>query len=432
VEADVPTSPERLLLSSVMKQGDFKTALAHGATVEMFHTHHDEWAWLTNYYSQYRKMPAKATFSAKFPEFRIANVSDTLYLVEEVKKTHAQTVLIERMEEVAEMVATGDIDGAVRTMNASIVEVAAGVGVVGDSDILTDFSDILADVDSRVKRAKETGSAGIPTGFPRLDELIGGLNPGDIGVVAARLGQGKSWTMQKMATNAVTNGYNVVFDALEQTRAAVAFRIHSLLSSTTKEVFNSTSLMRGKDFDPKKYRAFLRDLKSSVPGRLHVSDASRGRVSSLTIASQIEKHQPDIAFIDYIALMQRPQQDWQGVATLSGELKSLAGNYSIPIVYAAQLNREFGLGKEPAGPEAIALSDAIGQDADLVITQRQLSRRVLAFRLAKNRNGPGDLRWWVEFDPANGVIKEVSYNRAMDLEDEDKDLADAEQDKAVS
>jgi replicative DNA helicase len=430
-EAEVPVSPERLLLSSVMKSSDMKLALAHGVTAEMFHTHQEEWVWLDTYYRKYKKLPSRATFSAKFPEFRLANTADTPYLVEEVKKAHAQTVLIERISEVADLVTEGDIEAAVRIMNASIVDVAAGIGTQGDEDIFTSFKDVLDDVESRVKRVKDTGAAGIPTGFAPLDELIGGLNPGDICVIAARLGQGKSWSMQYMASHAAAHGYNVIFDALEQTRSQVAMRIHSLLSSgVTKEVFNSSNLMRGKDFNLVEYRRFLRELKTKMTGRMHVSDASRGRVSSFTVASQIERHDPDIVFIDYIALMQRQAQDWQGVAQLSGDLTSLAANYRIPIVYAAQLNRENGLGKEPPGPEALALSDAIGQDADLVITQRQMSKHILAMRLAKNRNGEGDLRWWVEFRPGEGVMKSVSYNRAMDVVDQDRDAVSAKEDAA--
>lgn len=424
-------SPERLLLSSVLRKGDLKTAMAHGVTSEMFHDYPDEWAWLESYYQRFKRVPSKATFVGKFADFKIANADDTVYLTEEVKKHHVQAVLIERMQEIAEMVAEGDVDGAARTMQASIVQVSAGIGSAGDTDIFTDFADVLSEVESRHDKAKASGSAGIPTGFKSLDELTGGFNAGEFIIVAARLGQGKSWLMQQMAAHAAAAGHGIVFNALEQTRAQVATRIHALLSNSVyREVFDSRNLMRGKGYDLVSYRRFLRDLKAKMTGTLHVSDVSRGRVSPMTVASQIERHQPDAVYIDYLTLMQKTGPDWQGVAQLSGDIKTLGSNYGIPMICAAQLNREHGLGKEPAGPEALAQSDAIGQDADLVLTFRQLSKHVIAGRVAKNRNGEGELRFWIEFRPGEGIIREVSYNRAMDIIDEDRDATAAAQDTA--
>lgn len=429
----MPASPERLLLSSVLRQGDLKTALAHGVTADMFHDHAAEWAWLEEYFRKFKKVPSKATFCGKFDDFRIAPADDTVYLTEQVKQHHVQALLIGAMGEAAELISEGNVDGAVRAMNASIVQAAAGIGTAGDGDIFTDFADVLQEVESRHKKAQESGSAGIPTGFAFLDEITGGWNAGEFIIIAMRLGQGKSWWMQHSAAHAAANGYNVVFNALEQTRSQVATRIHALLSKQVyKEVFDSNSLMRGKDYDLASYRRFLREMKSKITGALHVSDVSRGRVSPMTIASQIERHQPDVVFVDYLTLMQKTGPDWQGVAQLSGDIKTLASSYAIPLVCASQLNREHGLGREPAGPEAIAQSDSIGQDADLVITGRQMSKHVLACRVAKNRNGEGDGRFWVEFRPGEGVIKQISYNKALDIIDQDADEASAEQDKEVS
>lgn len=433
----MPASPERLLLSSVLRQGDLKNAIAHGVTAEMFHDYPGEWAWLEDYFRRFKKVPSKATFVGKFPDFRIAPADDTVYLTEEVKKAHVTSVLVERLGEAAEMISDGDVDGAVRTMNASIVQVSGSIGAAGDTDVFADFKDVLTEVESRYERAATSGSAGISYGIPFLDELTGGANPGEVIIVAARLGHGKSWIMQHMASAAAAGGHSALFHALEQTRAQVTTRIHSLLSGsmykqafarTKGDTFNSNSLMRGKDFDLIAYRRFLRKLQANMKGRLHVSDASRGQVSPMTIAGGIERHQPDAVYVDYLTLLKKTGPDWQGVAQLSSDIKTLASNYNLPIICAAQLNREHGLSREPAGPEALAQSDAIGQDADLVLTFRQQSQHVIAGRVAKNRNGAGDGRFYLEFRPEEGVIRQVSYNKAQDIIDQDKDAVSAEED----
>jgi replicative DNA helicase len=282
-----------------------------------------------------------------------------------------------------------------------------------------------------VARVTETGSAGIPFGIPTIDEATGGANPGDLWIVGARLGTGKSWIMQGMAVNAVMDGHTAQFDALEQSRAAVGMRIHSLMSGKFgKQVFASNALMQGKEFKLSEYIDFLRKLKDNVGGKLHVSDASRGQVSVASIAAQIERNKPDIVYIDYITLMRKASTEWQAVAQLSGELKALATNYSIPIVGASQLNREHGISRkgEPADVEAIAQSDSIGQDADGVITFAKYSPSVLKGKLAKNRNGLGGQYFYMQFQPSAGVIKEVSANTAQRLVDKDRDVADKDGD----
>lgn len=426
----MPVNPEAHLISSIIREGDFKTAIGHGATTDMFHTFDEEWKWLEGYFQRYRTSPSFNAFRSAFPDFRVYKVKDTAYFADEVRKAHANHQLITVMHEAAELLADGDLELAVKKMTNSAIGIAATMGVHADGDIFTDFTDVLADVEGRVQRAKTSGTAGIPFGFPKLDKITGGAYGGDSIIVAARLGHGKSWTLQYMAASAAAAGYTTNFHALEQSRSAVTMRLHTLLSkSAGEEVFRNTALMQGKDFSLKAYKKFLEHLRKTMPGRIHVSDTSRGKVSPLGIAAAIERHQPDIVYIDYITLLKRMQADWQGIAELSGEIKAVATNYNIPIISAAQLNRT-GAGKgDPADPEALAGSDAIGQDADMVITGRQVSPSVQQMKCAKNRSGPGGFKWWVQFQPGEGIIRQVPWRDASLLMDADKDKSDAEEDE---
>jgi replicative DNA helicase len=284
---------------------------------------------------------------------------------------------------------------------------------------------VLEDAQRRMLRVEGTGFSGIPTGFPTLDERTGGPQAGDFWVVAARLGEGKSWTMQRMATTAVTKGYTVQYDALEQTRPQVAYRIHAFLSSSVgQQLFRTSDLMRGRDFDVQEYKHFLGDLKKKIKGNLHICDSSRGRVGLMTVASQIERNKPDIVFVDYLTLLEKKGNDWQDIAALSGGLTTMAGEYQVPIVAASQLNRERGIGKEPAGADALSGSDAIGQDAACVVTIKQSSPHTMVMKVPKNRNGEGGFKWYNHFDPGNGVFEEVLYDKWLALKDIDADAAD--------
>ena len=402
-------------------------AFKMGVNSSQFHAAKDEWEWIERYYLTNRKSPSKIAFKQQFPEFAIKAVNDTGHFSGEVRKAHARQCLTSAMRDVADYIADGDIDSAVKQMHTSIVGISSQMGDgTNDTDIITSWQDTYDEVQGRVQRVNDHGMAGVPTGFTTLDERTGGPQPGHIWIVGARLGQGKSWTMMRMATAAVMEGYNVQYNALEQTRTEVAMRIHTFLSSEVgKELFRNLDLMQGRNFDLKSYKAFLKSLKTDVTGRMHVSDTSRGRVSPLTIASQIERNKPDIVFVDYLTLMEKSGDgDWKAIAKLSGELKTLAMEYQVPIVAASQLNRANGLSKEPAGPEALSQSDAIGQDADAVITLRQMSSSVIQMKLAKYRHGLGGFKWYTEFRPSAGVFKGITYNRAQELKDADDEAED--------
>lgn len=428
----MPVSPEAQLISSVIVNSELRKAISAGITPDMFHHCHDEWQWLVDYWTRHRKQPSRVAFKARFDTFRLLKVDDTDHFIDEVRRSHTRTTMIGVVNTVADALADGDVDLAMKLMGTSMVQAYATLGTGNDTDIFSDYKDILFDVEARVQRVQETGLSGIPTGFSKVDEETGGHNPGELTIVGARLGHGKSWVLQSWAAHAAAKNYIVLFDALEQTRAQVGMRLHGLLSSSVGEkIFRTTSLMRGRDFDLRAYKAFLRDLKKTFTGRLHVSDTSRGLVSPMTIAGQIERWSPDIVFVDYITLLKRSGNEWFNVAELPGELKSIAGRYHIPIVAAAQLNRADGIsrGNEPPGVESLSQSDAIGQDADAVYTMKQLSPSVTVMKAAKMRNGAGGWLSYLEFRPGDGIIKDISYQRAQILMDKDADAADAEKDK---
>lgn len=420
-------SPEQFLISSILRDSDFQVAMSHGIAPEMFHGYEDEWRWIESYFLKHRKVPTKAAFKTKFPEFRVKAVNDTGYFADEVRKNHARHSLTAVMREAADFIADGDLDTAIKKMSTEAIHVASGMGYTNDGDIFSANEDIVQDINARRERQLKYGSAGIPTGFPTLDERTGGPQPGELWIVGARLGEGKSYTMQRMACAAVMNGFSTQFDALEQSRAQVAMRIYSMMSgSVGKSIFSSTSLMQGKDYDPANFRKFMRQLKEEVKGALHVSDATRGRVGVVDLAAQIERNNPRILFVDYITLMKKNGMEWQGVAELSSEILGVANQYQLPIVAAAQLNREHGLSKEPPGPEALAQADAIGQDATAVITMKKLSARTIVMKMVKNRNGRDGFRWYCHFDPSRGIFEEVSFNKAQALIEQDKDAEDEE------
>lgn len=420
------TNSEQLLISAVLRNGDHVTPSAKGITKKFFHAYDEEWEWIERYISKHKRAPSRGAFLSKFPDFRIKKVDDTEFFCDEVRKSHVQTRLTSTLQDIIGEIEDGNVDGAVRAMHQNALEIESQMaGMSGDADIIENWQDTYDEVMRRMARQAEFGLAGIPTGFPTLDERTGGPQPGQVWIVAARLGQGKTWSLVRMAVAGCFSGLTVQYDALEQTRAEIAMRVHTFASSEYgKEVFKNVDLAQGRNFSPREYKEFLKSMRKDVSGKFHVADTSRGPVSPLTIAAQIERNRPDAVYLDYLTLMDAEGgDDWKGIAKLSKNLKNIAGVYSVPIIAAAQLNRT-AIGKDLAGPEALAESDAIGRDADAVITMRQLSKRIIAMKLAKFRHGRDGFTWYTKFLPNTGYFEEVTFDEAQDIIAEDKDDED--------
>jgi len=91
----------------------------------------------------------------------------------------------------------------------------------------------------------------------------------------------------------------------------------------------------------------------------------------------------------------------------------------VPIIVANQLNRTAGISTKNVGPEALSGSDAIGQDADGVVTMQKKTKRTVQMFLAKYRHGEDGMHWYMQFEPNTGVFDEISEEKMMDLRDED-------------
>lgn len=415
-------NPEALLISAVLRTGEYQPLMKHGITSEMFHAHDEEMRWVETYVQKYQRTPSRTTFKATWPGCPLYKTDDVDHWCESVKKAHARHVLVSLLDKAIDGM-DNDLEKAVGTLHAGLSHVQAlGAEAGEDFDVFSSWESTFADVSDRVNRVRQSGQAGIPSGFPTLDGITGGVQAGWLGVVAARLGVGKTWTGVRMACTAAFAGHKVAYFSLEQSRHQIALRAHTFASGKFgKETFKSLDLVRGKGFNLREYQRFLESLK--VSGRFQVIDTARGQVTPMTIAGVLEQQRPDIVFIDYLTLMSTTGKgdDWRATARLSAELQQVAQTHMVPIIAISQVNR-LGIGKEPPGAEHLSQSDAIGQDADMVVTMMPKSASVLKMKLAKFRHGPSGIMWFCRFTPNTGHFDEISGDDAAKLIEKDNEV----------
>lgn len=419
--------PEQMLLSAVLRTGEYQALAAHGITTDLFHVYTDEAQWLERFVNKHGKAPSKGSFRAKYPEFVIYAIDDVAHWCEEVRLEHVRNQMIFLLDDAMRLIDQEDLQGAQELLLTGIttVQLEAG-GISKPYDVFKDWVETADNVEARVIRNRTTGFAGVPTGFRSLDQLTGGLQPGWMTIVGARLGKGKTWTTVKMATSAALQGHKVAYFSLEQSRHQISMRVHSFASKQLGKgtVFNSLDLGRGTGFDIRAYKDFLADLQDRVAGNFIIVDSVGGAVSPVTVANVIEREQPDIVFIDFISRMEgkgNSKDDWVNMGRVSGDLQTISQRFSTPLVVAAQINR-MGAGKEPPDAEHLALADKIGQDADLLITMTQRSVHVMKMKIAKFRHGPSGIMWSCHFDPGLGIFEEVSSDRADEIVERDNEV----------
>lgn len=405
--------PEQLLISSVLRNRNMGDALKRNISARMFYIYPDEWQWIEDFYLKRTTTPSKAAFLSKFPNFRIKQADDTEYFSDEVREEHKKRSTMAAMSDVLDMVQNGDGD-YLNTMFQHAMKISSDLGLVSDGDVFRDHADILHEFAMRKERYDLMGASGIPSGFPTFDERTGGFAPGEFWVFAARLGVGKSFSLQNMAINGSLAGYSCLYYALEQPRANVMARIVPLVSPRLgMKMFTTRNLIRGEGYDQIEFMEFMNNLQNKVKGNFHVQDGSGGRVSTAQVAAGIERIKPDIVYVDHLTLMQKKTADFAGVAEIADELDLLSKQYQIPIVSAAQLNRNGA--QKGAGTETIAESDKIGQNASGIVFIEKSSKRVIKYTNQKSRNTEGGFGWWARFEPERGIFTEIDYDTAQEL-----------------
>lgn len=421
------TNPEILLISSIIQTGEFDPVVSAGLSEEQFHSHRAEWEWMLRFFTHYGKVPDKPTFRGQFPDFPLLRTTDVEYGIEAVSQEHLRYTLTSTMKQAANHLVEDNPDEALSLMYATLAGINRQTGSrESHADALREFSPFLEEAQRRVDASKSLGYAGVTFGYPTLNERTGGLHPGDLAIWAARLGQGKTWMLCKVAAEALLQGKRVVFVSLEQPRSQIVFRIHTLLSKEFGYSLRHRDLMQGVNMDVEEYRSFLVDLPNQLPesASLFISDPTRGRANPYTLATLMERHDPDVMMVDYLTLMQTESDEWQGVAKLSKDTKLVASQYGVPILAAAQINREGDSGRRPPSAKHLAQSDSIGQDADVIVTMKKDSPSVLQVLLAKNRSGQDGQVFYSVFQPNEGRINEIPHDEALtltalDIDDED-------------
>lgn len=218
----------------------------------------------------------------------------------------------------------------------------------------------------------------VKTGLRDLDDCLSGLRPGQLIVLAAGPGTGKtSLAANIMVHAAIKQAKNVLFFSLEMTKTEVAGRIVSFVANIDAQKLRTGNL-NGKDFNDI-YEA-AEELQAAS---LFIDD--RSMVTPYDVLAQARKlnhtlhlkkpgDKIDLVVVDYIQIMKpggHAESRALEVAQITGGLKAIAKEMKVPVLALSQLNRDRAkrAGTDSKRPQLSDLKDsgAIEADADVVL-----------------------------------------------------------------
>jgi len=263
--------------------------------------------------------------------------------------------------------------------------------------------DYMTDVDERMSlMARNT----VKTNWTEIDTIMdGGLAAGELGIITACAGSGKSWVLAKLGAETMKQGKNVVHYTLELNQNYVGLRYDACFTGIDfQNVRNNVDAVRKKI--------------AEVPGKLIIKYFPIKTVSAHNLKLHIERVQMlgtkvDMVIVDYADILrpshsEKNSNSYSEAGGIYEELRGIAGELQIPVWTASQSNRA---AMDDDIIQANNISDSYRKimTADFVLS---LSRKVTdkvantaRFHVIKNRFGPDGLTFPSRMNAGCGDIQ---------------------------
>ena len=270
---------------------------------------------------------------------------------------------------------------------------------------------------------------GVKTGFPTLDKITNGFKPGELIIIAARPGIGKTTLAVNFAINAaVKYGKSVAMFDLEMSTMQVAQRFVCATGRVPMD------FVKGGTKDNTVWATLFETKKILENSNIYVDDTTTITPAEILSKCRRLKAQQglDMVIIDYLQLMKSEKQSKDGnrqqeVADLTRSIKLAARELGVPILLLSQLNRE----SEKRTDKTPQLSDlresgSIEQDADIVmfiadrpdesVKDQESDDDAIDYTLviAKHRNGMRGnipIKWKSEYTQFYEPGKDILYTK---------------------
>ena len=296
-------------------------------------------------------------------------------------------------------------DDYIESIEHDVYDLSTKRSITGFSPISDVMQQVFDKTEEQAKR--ENDVIGLDTGFSKLNKMTQGFQPGQLIILAARPGAGKSAMALNLAFNIATkNDVDVAIFALEMPSVELGQRLIASDSSIALGKIKSGKLEKTE------WIRFNTSKKKLSKVGMFFDDSPDKTISTIRAKCRSKKAEKNsklgLVIIDYLQLMSDPQSKSkvEEVTKITRGLKLVARELNIPVIALSQLSRDIekqnaaskaeNASKQAREPVLSDLRDSgsIEQDADIVMFIHRKSLKLSDAKLivAKNRSGSnGDI-----------------------------------------
>jgi archaellum biogenesis ATPase FlaH len=322
--------------------------------------------------------------------FRFMESDDLSFVKNEILNFCKNQEIKRAITESVKLLSIGNYDAIKSTIDSAM---KAGA----DTDIGLEYKKDVA------IRYNEAARDTITTGWDVVDDLMdGGLAQGELGVVMAPAGIGKSWLLINIGANAIKSGKTVIHYTFELNQDYVGQRYDSVLTGICAQ-------------DLKHHQATIQKKMDQTPGNLIIRYFPTKSTGVMGLKAHLEKTmmlgtKADLIIVDYADLLKinNKKDKHEALEELYEELRGMAGEYQIPMWTASQAGRS-ALEEDVIEADKIASSYGKVMVADFLMS---LSRKVEdklsgtgRGHVIKNRFGPDGITLPSKINTNNGQFQ---------------------------
>jgi hypothetical protein len=397
----------------MMSDKSFLERITDIVDIDMFETETDRWIVkeILDFQNQYKDLPTFLTFKVR---------------VETIENTSFAHDVIERLRVIKAAFKESDLPFVKEQFLEFCKNQKLKSAILQSADFLQtgEYEKIKVLVDGAMKagmernlghnyhkevsgRMSEMCRKTISTGWSVVDDLMdGGLGPGELGIVVAPAGIGKSWLLCSLGAKAMKQGKNIAHFTLELNENYVGLRYDCCFT--------------GIDFQEIKHRQTeVEEAIKKIQGKLYVKYFPLKTVSAQSLKFHVERIQSlegikiDEMIVDYADILRPLEKDsnsnsYSEAGGIYEELRQAAGELQIPVWTASQTNRSGGQ-EDVVQAHNIADSYRKIMTADFVISVARnttdKANNTARCHVIKNRFGPDGITLYARMDTGKGQIE---------------------------
>jgi len=404
------TSFQSKIIASLMSDVKFIQTISDILEPDMFDSDSNKWLVkaVRDYFYEYKKQPTLEVVKYKVDEidndvlksgvveklrdvWKNIEATDLEFVQSETLDFCKNQTLKNAILESVEMLENKDYDGIKSTIDNAM---KAGT----TRDLGHDY------IPSLEMRLEDSARITVKTPWDVINDITdGGLGPGELGVVVAPAGIGKSWTLQALGSEVIKQGKTVVHYSLELNENYVGLRYDSIFSGVTTA-------------NIKYHKEEIEKQLSKLPGKLLIKYFPTKAASVQTLGSHLKQIELsgvdiDMVIVDYADILMPTgnfKEKRHAIGNIYEDLRGLAGELEIPIWTASQANRS-ALEEDVIGADKVAEDYSKVMTADFVISMSRKVEDKIAntgrFHVIKNRFGIDGVTYPSTINTNIGVVK---------------------------